>query len=472
MLWVEKYRPSNLRDIVAGKTIVDKVKKWAESWKKHRKPLLLGGPPGTGKTSMALALASTYGWEAVELNASDQRSWQIINRVVGEGAFNETISDEGEFLRTTEGKRKVIILDEVDNIHKKEDAGGEGALIKIIKRKPPQPIILIANDPYALSRELRSICEFVSFRRIDYRSVVKVLREICRKEGIKADIDALTLIAKNSGGDLRAAINDLQAAAEGKDHLSIGDVVTATRTQETDIFRVIQKIFKSFDPEVYSKSMLLDESPEDIIWWVSENVPLEYRGEDLLKASLVLSRADIFLGRVRRRQFYRLWKYAGYLMTVGVQQSKKEPHKGFTRYRRPAIWQRMMHFRGRREKLRKILAKIGKASHLSQKKAYSELYFLIKTLISGIEVERAARISVFYDFDADDIEFMTGDAAKAEAIMKYIDEHNLHRVDESFLSGFEEGPELEEKEIEEKPETDLDKQVRKPKDATLDLFFD
>ncbi|MEM2070728.1 MAG: AAA family ATPase, partial [Archaeoglobaceae archaeon] len=106
MLWVEKYRPKNLKEVVTTRDIVERILQWANKWKngEYVKPLLLAGPPGVGKTSLALALANTMGWEFVELNASDQRSFEVIQKIVGEGAFNETISDEGEFLASSEGR--------------------------------------------------------------------------------------------------------------------------------------------------------------------------------------------------------------------------------------------------------------------------------------------------------------------------------------------------------------------------------
>jgi len=477
MLWVEKYRPKRLEDVVASKDILQKVTIWAKKWRPGQKPLLLAGPPGVGKTSLAVALANSLGWEVVELNASDQRNWQIIQRIVGEGAFNETISDEGEFLSSAHGKMKLIILDEVDNIHKKEDRGGEAALIKLIKRKPAQPLILIANDPYKLSPEVRGLCEMINFRRLTKNQIVKVLEKICRAEGIRADKRALMLIAENAGGDLRAAINDLQAVAEGKDELKLEDVVVGKRTQEKDIFKVLQAIFKTKNPAVYNDAMLLDESPEDIIHWVDENLPLEYSGKDLVVAYNVLSKADIFLGRVRRRQFYRLWKYASYLMTVGVQQVKEGERRGFTRYQRPSTWQMLFQMRRRREMTKRVLEKIGRYSHMSKVKANTEMLPIVKLLLQELDIDRAARIAAFYDFSKEELEFLTGD--RASEIAEYIEMHGLHRIeDETFLAEFESKLEPEKShDVGEKSQPEDDEEVRRErrkktgKDLTLDSFF-
>ena len=470
-LWVEKYRPKTLKEVVAPRDIIEKVVMWAKKWEEGipQKPLLLAGPPGVGKTSLALALANTFGWEVVELNASDQRNWQIIRKIVGEGAFNETISDEGEFLSSRSGKLKLIILDEVDNIHKKEDFGGEGALIRLLKRQPRQPLILTANDPYNLSAELRNLCEMITFKRLTVQQIVKVLERICAAEGIKADRKALEAIARNAGGDLRAAINDLQAIAEGRKEIKLEDVVVAKRTQETDVFKVMQKIFKTFNPAVYSEAMLLDESPEDLIVWIDENLPLEYEGEDLLKAYLVLSRADMFLGRVRRRQFYRLWRYASYLMTVGVQQAKGKAKGGWTRYQRPNVWQLLVQFKDRREKFRRILEKIAKYSHMSKKKALTEMLSYIVALLRKADIRTASMVSAFYDFTEEELVILTGNEKRAKEIKEFIRKHRLHRVEEKAA---EETPAEEiEKEIEERlkkveEEKPKDKKEEKKKKRT------
>ena len=178
--WTEKYRPRSLSEIVGNENAIRAIRKWGESWKKcvpRLKALTLKGEPGTGKTSAALALAHDMGWDFIEMNASDHRNAVSIRKVAGAGSVSQTFTLDGEFLSSDDGRRKLVILDEADNLFGKEDFGGAKAIVDTI-RESRQPIILIVNDYYELSRKapaIKSLAESVSFGRLDAKSIVKVL---------------------------------------------------------------------------------------------------------------------------------------------------------------------------------------------------------------------------------------------------------------------------------------------------------
>ena len=141
--WAEKYRPQTLKEIIGNKKAVQDLQTWAEKWLSgipERRAVILHGPAGVGKTSTAHALARDLGWEVIELNASDQRTAGVIEKVAGSAASMNALF----------GGKRLIILDEADNLHGTADRGGMRAIAGIIK-STLQPIVLIANDIYGLT---------------------------------------------------------------------------------------------------------------------------------------------------------------------------------------------------------------------------------------------------------------------------------------------------------------------------------
>ena len=141
MEWAEKYRPEHLADIVGNTTAVRLMADWARSWTSRSKPLILYGKPGIGKTSSVYALARDMSWDVIELNASDQRTAAVIERIAGTGSTTASL---------TGSSRKLIVMDEADNLQGTADRGGAKAIIECIKNAR-QPMILIANDIYGLA---------------------------------------------------------------------------------------------------------------------------------------------------------------------------------------------------------------------------------------------------------------------------------------------------------------------------------
>ena len=172
MLWTDKYRPQTLDEVVGNnkekKIIID----WVNNWKNGnpQNPLLLVGPPGIGKTTLALVIAKDFS-EHIELNASDKRSQDVIKRTIGESSSSRSLFGD---------EYKLIIMDEVDGIHGTNDRGGVKAIGEIIKNSK-HPMILIANDFY--SKRLQSIkpkCTVIKMPKVRSPSIRKALKEIAQ----------------------------------------------------------------------------------------------------------------------------------------------------------------------------------------------------------------------------------------------------------------------------------------------------
>ena len=355
--WAEKYRPQSLKEIVGNNKAVQDLRTWAEEWLSgipEKRTVILHGSAGIGKTSSAHALGRDLGWEVIELNASDQRTAGVIEKVAGSAASMNTFF----------GGKRLIILDEADNIHGSADRGGMRAISGIIKNTL-QPIVLIANDVYGLTPTIRNLCLEIKFGSVQSRSMVPALNKVCVSEGISCSSDAVQQIAENSGGDFRSAMNDLQAAALGRKVLNTDDISTSGRDVKENIFKAMQKIFKSTDcKKALEVTRGLDESPEDLVHWIDENLPIQYACKDGdlgdIRAGFgYLSKADLYLGRVKKRQNYRMWRYASVLMVCGVGISKTRSYPGFIKYQQPSLWRRLGQTRSKRDIRDNIASKIG-----------------------------------------------------------------------------------------------------------------
>ncbi len=389
--WAEKHRPKSLKDVIGNNEALEKIRKWALSWEKgvpKKKGIILVGDPGIGKTTSAFALANDFGWGVIELNASDQRNYEKIKRIAMFGGVYETFTDNGDFILSKEGGRKLIILDEADNLFGNEDRGGMRAIVETI-RNTKQPVVLIVNDYYELTRKsgiIKNLCLTVRFDNIKENNVKHVLKSICESENIEISFDALEKIVRHANGDLRSAINDLQSLCAGRKKVSAEDTVTlGNRDLKNTIFTSLADIFKSKDIQKARNAVLnLDETPDYLILWIDENLPAEYKDpEDLKNAYESLSRADVFLGRIRKRQYYNLWGYANNLMSAGVSVAKNKTYPSFTRYRFPLYLSKMSRTKSFRSLQNSVLQKIGKLCHTSKSTVREDILFSFKYLFKN-----------------------------------------------------------------------------------------
>jgi len=410
--WAEKHRPKSLKDVVGNPTPVAELKKWAESWKKRppeKKAVVLSGTPGIGKTSAALALAADMGWGVVEMNASDKRNAEAVRRIALQGAITQTFSPTGEFLRVSEGKRTLIILDEADNLFGREDFGGIGAIVDTI-RQTRQPIVLICNDYYELSRRsgaIKSLAKQIKWQRLTSSAVKTALTRVADAEHVKVSEETLDAIAEHAGGDLRSAVNDLQALAEGRKEVRAEAVGTlGYRDVQGSVFDALREVFQSGDPSRARRAVEnLDEDPESLILWIDENLPYEYRDpEDLARGYAMLSRADVYLGRVRRSRSYRFWAYASDLMTAGVA-TARHGRWGGGQYRFPLWLSKMARARGRRQVRESACRKIGAGVHASWRRTHLDVFPAFRQVFQADGAFRRAMQSQFH-FDEKELAYL------------------------------------------------------------------
>jgi replication factor C large subunit len=416
--WAEKYRPQSLKEIVGNKKAVQDLRTWAEEWLSgipEKRAVILHGSAGIGKTSSAHALGRDLGWEVIELNASDQRTAGVIEKVAGSAASMNTFF----------GGKRLIILDEADNIHGSADRGGMRAISGIIKNTL-QPIVLIANDVYGLTPTIRNLCLEIKFGSVQSRSMVPALNKVCVSEGISCSSDAVQQIAENSGGDFRSAMNDLQAAAVGRKVLNTEDISTSGRDVKENIFKAMQKIFKSTDcKKALEVTRGLDESPEDLVHWIDENLPIQYACKDGdlgdIRAGFgYLSKADLYLGRVKKRQNYRMWRYASVLMVCGVAISKTRSYPGFIKYQQPSLWRRLGQTRSKRDIRDNIASKIGEHGFESMRYSRNNLMDLYSCMVK--DEASAIEITAGLGLELEELMYLSGSTKVSKKLQKIYDE--------------------------------------------------
>ncbi len=390
--WTEKYRPQTLTAVAGNEKAISQLRYWAQQWNSNKPPkkraIVLIGRAGTGKTSSAHALARDFGWTIVELNASDARNADIIKRIATSGALNETFDNTGRFTPVSQGGRKLIILDEADNLYERSvksktgshdfsDRGGKKAIIDTIK-KTNQPIILIVNDKYGLFKGsgdvLKHLCMTATFYDVQPGYIIEVLKRICRQENITADSNLLRSLADRCNGDVRSAVNDLQSICMNRTSVDIQSLDSlGYRDREKIIFDGLRDVFKTKNIQTIKESISnVDVNPETLLLWISENLPREYIApSDLVSGFEMVSRADVFFGRVYRRQYYRLWSYACDLMTGGVATAKTHTY-GNTRYYPPTWIKELSRQKSSRNIRDSIVEKIRKHAHCSKRKIKQE----------------------------------------------------------------------------------------------------
>ena len=260
-IWVEKYRPMKLDDIVGQDEIVARLKTFVE--KKSMPHLLFAGPAGTGKTTAALCIArelfgENWRQNLLELNASDERGIDTIRTKVKDYARTRPIGDV---------PFKIILLDESDAL----TSEAQHALRRTMEMFTHTcRFILDCNYSSRIIEPIQSRCAVFRFRRLGDEDVKKMLERIARSEKLTITPEAMDAIAYAAQGDMRKAINILQAAAALKKRVDEKAVYAVTSLAEPkEVKEIVQLALagKFFEAREKLHSLLVESglSGEDLL---------------------------------------------------------------------------------------------------------------------------------------------------------------------------------------------------------------
>ncbi|MEW5841394.1 AAA family ATPase [Nitrososphaera sp.] len=364
-MWSEVYRPMRVEQMVGNEEARLAILKWLAGWVSGAKPLLLVGPPGTGKTTVVKALASQFGYDLVEMNASDARNRENIRERVA-----PVFGNVGLF-----GKKILLFLDEVDGISGREDSGGLDALVELVK-EPTVPVIMAANEKSAKIKELAKACKTVEFRPVPPRQLMMFLDHVLQSEGARLGPGDKVSIVRNSRGDIRALLNGAQSRVAGYATVANDDVT------EIDIADAINGYFAAGDrrqaakilaradasypdPRYQGGGMDAEARRKDMIAALFSSLAGSHLDPDTLAASLdVLSRADVVAGRVSRRRQWSLLRYVGDMLAHGLYDVTRGKAARYTQYSMP--WQVMGPVFARAQSIRKVSSALAPATHVSR----------------------------------------------------------------------------------------------------------
>lgn len=294
MMWSEKHRPKQIIDMVGNEESRKSLVDWIVKWKKGVKPILLVGPPGIGKTTIAHLAAKEFGYDLVGMNASDVRNKSNIEELLSPLLGNTSLLG-----------KPLIFIDEVDGIHGRADFGGVEALLKILK-EPTIPIILAANsDDSDKMKNIKKTTKVIYLKPLPPRLLGLYLNKVLKDEGAKLSPGTIIKIIVECKGDIRSLLNMAQAQLGGF------DVLSDKSFEALDVEAGVNAFFKAkTKQEAQSVLYSLRIDPrEKINAFYSSIVTSNVSNNDMIKLLDVVSEADVLYGKIMKTQEWRLLRY-------------------------------------------------------------------------------------------------------------------------------------------------------------------
>ncbi len=381
-MWVEKYRVNEFDSFFGNEKSRLLIINWLKKWIKGTKPLLIIGPPGTGKTSFIKSLAKLQDLDLVELNASDLRNKLNLEAIINPILLNSSIF----------GKRMLLFLDEVDGISGRDDYGGMPFLSNILKIADV-PIIMASNSKSYKMKEIIKNSKVIEFRPLSSFASYLLLQNVLRMESKHLESSEQFKIISQSRGDARTLLNTLQAKLEGEvdsdsntgTELSIEECINKFFTL-TDISQAKQLLMRSsirysspkygFTSEERSKDFL--NALYTSIISSERNIP----SDDLANMLEKLSEIDLFINRIYEKRNWSLLRYANDLFLHKLFSISRDIAIEYNQYSVPFSAMGPIFMRG--QSLKPLRIELSKIFHTSVSKIglfyYSNFIVILKNL--------------------------------------------------------------------------------------------
>ena len=353
MMWSEKYRPKHILDLIGNEEARKLFVEWFAKWKKGVKPLLLVGPPGIGKTTMANFSAKHFGYDLISLNASDVRNKKNIQEILQPVLGNQSVLG-----------LPMIFIDEVDGIHGRSDYGGVEALINILKESTV-PIILAANNHSSdKMKKIKKSVTTIELRPLSPRLLLLHMNTILQKENAKISPGKLMKLITDSNGDIRSMINSAQALVTGF------EPPTEKSFEALDVEEGINAFYKAKSIDE-ARSILYSmhiDPREKINAFYSSVITSKLSANDLEKFLSIISEADILYGRIMKTQQWRLLRYLDSIL-LGLYTNNSGVR--YSQYN--LSWPLLNRLRWDGSKIKSITKLLAKKMHVSSS-TFSTLY--------------------------------------------------------------------------------------------------
>ncbi len=309
-MWSEKYRFKNIDQFVGNEQSRLDVLKWIKNWIKGTKPLIMIGPPGTGKTSFITSMANFFNYDLVELNASDFRNKANLESIIYPILGNSSIF----------GKKILLFLDEVDGISGRDDSGGLSFLITTLKDSNI-PIIMAANSKNSKIKELIKNSKMVEFYPLSPFSSYLLLQHLLTLENRTLELDQKLMLIEKSNGDIRSLLNLVQSKLQGEyesfknmsKNLSVEDCVNLFFSAEN----VSQAKMTLLQSDILYLSPKFGSTPEerirDIVYAIFSSIisnEKKISHDELAKILDRLSQVDLYVNKVYTNRNWHLLRYA------------------------------------------------------------------------------------------------------------------------------------------------------------------